>query len=480
MENFRQLLQLSGFDSKPHQEEGVVWCLKNEIEGHVVAGRCVRGGLLADEMGLGKTIQMLGVVVANPLPRTLIVLPRALLEQWRDAIISSLHHTPLVYHGAGARAMSDEELATHPIVLTTYGMITAPNPKKPFPAEKAENLLHKAQWDRVIYDEAHHLRNAKTLTHFGAMRLKSKIRWLVTGTPIQNSKSDFYSLCQAMGIPEDYYKKDANLMPLARQFMLKRTNNEAGIEMSALHTEVISTAWENPAELSLAEDIHALLSFSGSQKSLTDNKMGSLGPQGQLALLTRARQACVYPPLLHEAADKLIEEGLLEDSAELRQALCATSKIDTVVTAILKRKTNGTNKLVFCHYRREIDVIRKDLERNGMHVKTFDGRISPHKRTEILTGQCDVLILQIKTGCEGLNLQQFSEVYFVSPHWNPAVEDQAIARCHRIGQTAQRVDVFRFYSKAAGEDGSKGFRTIDEYSAEKQAEKRVLMEEIEA
>ena len=79
----------------------------------------------------------------------------------------------------------------------------------------------------------------------------------------------------------------------------------------------------------------------------------------------------------------------------------------------------------------------------GLDVKTFDGRTSHNQRNEILENACDVLILQIQTGCEGLNLQQFSEVYFVSPHWNPAVEDQAIARCHRIGQQSQ-VDVFRF------------------------------------
>ena len=124
-------------------------------------------------------------------------------------------------------------------------------------------------------------------------------------------------------------------------------------------------------------------------------------------------------------------------------ALEYTSKLDAVVKLIIERKDNEKGKIVFCHYIDEIDMIAKRLLEGGLKkVVTYDGRNSGS--TTKLCEQADAIILQIQTGCEGLNLQKyFSEIYFVSPHWNPAIEDQAIARCHRIGQEKE-VNVFRF------------------------------------
>jgi SNF2 family DNA or RNA helicase len=473
MDNFHQLIKNAGFDPKDHQLEGVEWCLKNETEGHLLDAAVVKGGLLADDMGLGKTIQMLGVVVGNPLPRTLVVVPRALLDQWTEAIFAGLNHQPIVYHASQAHGVTPAMLASAPIVLTTYGKIAAKKKEKP-----QGNPLHRQPWDRVIFDEAHHLRNARTATHIGSMRLKSPIRWLVTGTPIQNSRSDFHSLCAAMGIPESYYRKPANLPAIARNFMLKRSKAQAGLRLPELNTSSITTSWQSPAELELAEDIHALLAFSGSNKE-PNQVMQTMGVGGQLAALVRARQMCVYPPLLRLAVDRMIEDGVLEDTPALREALASTSKLDAVSSLILSRRHNGKSKLVFCHYRGEIDAIRRDLEAGGMRVHTFDGRVPAARRAAILTGRCDCLILQIKTGCEGLNLQQFSEVYFVSPHWNPAVEDQAVARCHRMGQDSA-VEVFHFRARDDSRPEGKTFRTIDEYSADKQTEKREFMNELTA
>ena len=128
--------------------------------------------------------------------------------------------------------------------------------------------------------------------------------------------------------------------------------------------------------------------------------------------------------------------------------------------------------MVFCHYRGEIDILKRELSRSGLNVETFDGRVNTNNRSEILTKESDVLILQIQTGCEGLNLQQFNEIYFVSPHWNPAVEDQAVARCHRIGQKNE-IDVFRF--RMVGFDDELETRTLDEYAADVQDAKREVM-----
>jgi len=218
-----------------------------------------------------------------------------------------------------------------------------------------------------------------------------------------------------------------------------------------------------------------MLQFSRVNKATVDNQIAALG-LSTLPLLVRARQACVYPPLMRHHIKTLIKAGLIEDDPKFEEATRCSSKIDAVSTTILSRRANGKSKLIFCHYRGEIDVLRDDLSRNGLSVETFDGRITERERNAVLTRKCDVLILQIQTGCEGLNLQHFSEIYFVSPHWNPAIEDQAVARCHRIGQT-EEIDVFRF--NMVGFDDDNETRTLDEYSANIQEVKRGIMKMID-
>ena len=147
--------------------------------------------------------------------------------------------------------------------------------------------------------------------------------------------------------------------------------------------------------------------------------------------MIRARQVCVLPKMAFGGR-----------KAPMKQLRTVSSKIDCVARTILGRKDNGSGKLVFCHYIEEIDLIKERLLAGGIEkVNTYDGRNTGSKSA---FEKADVLILQIQTGCEGLNLQEhFSEIYFVSPHWNPAVEDQAIARCYRIGQQ-KPVFVYRF------------------------------------
>jgi SNF2 family DNA or RNA helicase len=147
-----------------------------------------------------------------------------------------------------------------------------------------------------------------------------------------------------------------------------------------------------------------------------------------------------------------------------------SSKLDKVSETILSRKENGKGKLIFCHYRKEIDELYRRLREGGMNnIAIFDGRVPYNKRQEILSQKKEAIILQIQTGCEGLNLQEnYSEIYFVSPNWNPAVEDQAIARCHRIGQTKE-VNVFRFMMSDEN--------AMDNYINKTQESKRFIINE---
>jgi SNF2 family DNA or RNA helicase len=154
--------------------------------------------------------------------------------------------------------------------------------------------------------------------------------------------------------------------------------------------------------------------------------------------------------------------------------------LDASVSSILERKGNGCGKLIFCHFREEIDEIATRLRNGGItNVATFDGRTSNGKRYDILNDKNEALVLQIQTGCEGLNLQEnYSEIYFISPHWNPAVEDQAIARCHRIGQT-KSVYVKRFeMSSFISNEQDIPTRTIDKYVKDVQDVKRIVAGEI--
>ena len=116
--------------------------------------------------------------------------------------------------------------------------------------------------------------------------------------------------------------------------------------------------------------------------------------------------------------------------------------------------------------------MEKALE-NDFTVEKIDGRTNKKERNNILTElNPDVLLIQIKTGCEGLNLQQYSEIYFTSPHWNPAVEDQAVCRAHRMGQKDD-VHVYRFITKFAERFAT----TLDEYCADIQENKRYLQQQ---
>jgi SNF2 family DNA or RNA helicase len=444
---------------KEYQREGVKWCLTNELRPDPPCN--IRGGFIADEMGLGKTIMVIGLMIANFKSKTLIVLPPVLIDQWFIQIYRTTGHKALIYYGENKKKVTLEQLNRACIVLTSYGGVTVTKPQM---KSNKLTLLHEVKWSRIVFDEAHHLRNKKTIVYASAKLLKSEIRWLVSGTPVQNKKSDFYNLCSMLKMPASFYHNQENLSTISRNYVLKRTKKQVGIELPDVNSVNNSVDWQNRKEMELSEEIHSALSFSR-VKSKGNDKTTAI-----LMLMLRAKQSCVMPKLMAASLRSLVREGVISDYNYFKEALRYSSKIDYVIQTILDRKDNEKGKLIFCHYRDEIDEIARRLADGGMtNIATFDGRVSNNKRNEIVNEKNNALILQIQTGCEGLNLQEnYSEIYFISPHWNPAVEDQAIARCHRIGQK-NIVSVFKFQmssfvSEQIDESGNKiDTLTIDKY-----------------
>src|SRR6056300_50991 len=176
---------LNGRLFSPYQHEGVMWMLNMENQ---ESGP--KGGFLCDEMGLGKTVQLVATILGNPKPRTLIVVPKSIITQWVEEINRFAPHLTInIFDGPERRIKeTDVTLAPYTLLTTKGGSVDAKTP------------LHMVQWDRVILDEAHEIRNKKSKLFKSVCRLQTQIKWIVTGTPVFNSMEDFVSLCTFLGL----------------------------------------------------------------------------------------------------------------------------------------------------------------------------------------------------------------------------------------------------------------------------------------
>jgi SNF2 family DNA or RNA helicase len=548
MEMYDEYIEKSGLEPKTYQREGVAFCIHREEAAHRI-----RGGIIADEMGLGKTIMMMGLILAN-FRRTLIVVPVALIAQWVAQLKKTIIDTGvksdlsiLVFHGSsGKRSVVLSEAGgsmvwchRHPnrrgaidIVITTYGCVgmeepATSTPKKIPKIPKIPTLsLLTFRPDRVIFDEAHHLRNKSSRLFKGAMRVVAgsaeavTVRpsvWIVTGTPIQNKIADLKSLCYILGLGVDDLMTDEKRRTIRDEYVLRRTKVSVGMvgmageageaedivvhcapRLQSLKHYKSQVPWTSETELNLSREIHI------KARNTTDRTE-------RLKLYTRMRQMCVWPSLISGSGDitkkvlnadtgsdlmnEIETHGLSKNDFSI--AISTQSKLDRVVATILEETAAAAaevKSVVFCHYRREMLQLQDMLIRNGSgsgwgdeDIAIIDGTVSARERACIFDAAPPVLILQIRTCSEGLNLQKYSNVYFVSPHWNPSVEDQAIARCYRMGQT-KGVRVFRFYmtdfvAERIENDtnpfisGEECISTLDHKCEEIQEKKRILCNE---
>jgi len=400
--------RLNGRLFAPYQSEGVLWMLSMENQVHGP-----KGGFLCDEMGLGKTVQVVSTILGNEKRRTLIVVPKSIITQWVHEIKKFAPTLSVgVYNGS--------DMHPYDIVVCSYSMIVNTGP------------LHRMTWDRVVLDEAHEIRNRSSKTFKSVRALRTEIRWIVTGTPVFNSMSDFVSLCEFLGIEKTLVQ--GMTTKIKDIYILRRTKDDLAKIDKKL--ELPPCTFEN-VELDMFPDERNLYEFvfKDAQDTIKDIFSSSLNISAKnmaiLECLLRARQCMIWPQMYLDGIAR-------KNETEPERWIGRSNKMETLFRMIHGHPDEKT--LVFCQFMGEMNFIQGTLMDMGYTTFRIDGSCSNTVRQhEVESFRAAppgaVFIIQIKSGGQGLNLQEATRVYITAPAWNPATELQAIGRAHRTGQT---------------------------------------------
>lgn len=480
-------LKEKGFPLYEYQKVGVSWMLNREKSQKTK----IRGGLLCDEPGLGKTVQTCATMYGNQKLKTLLIVPGAVIHQWVNIIKAILPNLKIYLHRGSNRAKTLEELYSENfnVAITTFGTIY----------KRGRNfltVLHSMIWDRVVIDEIHYIRNPASKTAKACHALKATHKWGLTGTPIQNGIKDLKSLYNFLELPKQFMTNDG--LKSVNKFLMKRRTKKMvekynrKLKILPLFQEIHAIEFTTQEERNFYKKIKDDVTVKYLQLMRNTNiNMGNKMIEF-FELLLRLRQASIHPQLVINGFSRKFNTNFQKYNGK-------STKLDTL-TNLLKEKTQKENCLVFCNYREEIDIIKNRLDTEGIMCCKYDGSMSLKERNQAINSFTDpnsaetllelnniytsnimrhinsfmprVLLIQIKAGGVGINLQMFSQVFITSPDWNPSNEIQAIARAHRIGQR-RPVTVHRFWLYDQDEE----FSTIDQRILGIQTTKRNLMAE---
>ncbi|SDU16840.1 SNF2 helicase associated [Verrucomicrobium sp. GAS474] len=412
---------------RPYQKEGTAWLHRLTAGGF--------GGILADEMGLGKTLQTLAFLLSrkesgSAKGPSLVVAPTGLLYNWqREAARFAPGLKTALLHGPDRHAML-AQAAGYDLLLTSYALL-----------RRDGDAYAPLALDTVILDEAQHIKNRFSQNAQAVKRLRAAQRLILTGTPLENSLLDLWSMFDFL-MPgylgpakafRDRYETPITktddgpaLKRLRRRihpFLLRRTKADVAKEIP---DRIESVAW---CELSAEqrETYQALLEAGRREVFEHSGKQGNAAKRtmAMLSALTRLRQAACHLDLLPLPKEKKWEEP--------------SAKLDTLFDLLEEAVDGGHRLLVFSQFTRFLDLIEARLKAEGIAFCRLDGSTSPLARqAEIDRFQGDaavpVFLISLKAGGAGINLTAADTVVHCDPWWNPAAEDQATARAHRIGQ----------------------------------------------
>lgn len=399
-----------------YQKEGITW-LNALMEQEI-------GGILADEMGLGKTVQAFGLIqlaLQRGYKRILVVTPAALVFNWSKEITKFVPDLVHYLHVGANRIFRADELSEQGVVIVSYDLLVQ---------DKANFI--KVPWNLVICDEAQYLKNHSSKRHQVVSQLDASCKYMVTGTPIENTLLDLWSLINLirpgllgskrtfLSLIEDSPSDARKLSNFAAPLILRRSVEQVAKDLP--EKVVIEEAIAGTAQfVQIYEEIR--------QESLSNSN-------NILATITKLAQVCCYPKLVNET---------YSDPHD--------SKIVRLLEILSNVKEYGNQKaIVFSTFTESLDLLRSITVRQlaPNYTAIIDGRVSPKSRLAIIEAFEEVegfavLFIHPVAGGVGLNITAANHVIHFNRQWNPALEAQATARAYRKGQTRTVFEYLMYY-----------------------------------